>query len=119
NQARAFLVGTALDTGKAGQRLDERVINRLLGERTFFAEAADRYVDDVGGERADGGLAEPHAIDHAAPEVLNEDVGRGDQLAEDRGALVRLQVEDDGTLAAVVVEERGREAGPAIGRRAG
>ena len=67
-------------------------------------EPAERRVDHVGVERADGLVAEPDAIHHARSVVLHDHVGLRRQLRHDRDALGLLQVERDRPLAAVARE---------------
>ena len=90
-----------LDVGEARQRLDDRVVHALLGVRSFLPEAADRHVDQARVQLAQALGAQPQLVDDAGPEVLDEDVGRADQVVQDREAALLLQVEDEGALAAV------------------
>ena len=60
-------------------------------------------------------LAEPHPLDHAGAEILDEHIGAGDQTLQCLHPVRRLQVQHDRALVAVVVEERGGEPAPPIG----
>lgn len=57
-------------------------------------------------------VAEPHAVHHAGPKVLHEDVARPRQLADDLAPAIRPEVERHAPLAAV---EQPEQAAGAVG----
>jgi hypothetical protein len=119
HQARRRLVRARLHGGEAAERLDQRVVDRLLGVGPGLAEAADGDVDDAGRRGAHRRLAEAHALGDAGAEVLHEDVGARGQAQQRLHRRRVLQVERDRALAAVVVEEGGGEAAAPVGPEPG
>ena len=75
DETGAHIVGTALDRREAGGRLDDRIVDPLVRVGPGLAEAIDRDVDDPWVYGPDVGLADPQSLDHARPEILDEDVG--------------------------------------------
>jgi hypothetical protein len=118
HEPRPLMIGAALDAGEARQRLDQRIVHRLLRERPLLAEAADRDVDDVRRQRPHLGFAEAHPLDHPAAEILDEHIRTRDQPLQSLHPVQGLQVQHDRALVAVVVEERSGEAAPLVGRGA-
>ena len=110
HQAGPLLVGARLHGGEARDRLHDGVVGGLGGERPLLAEAADRDIDNVGPDRADVRLADAEPLHHAGAEVLDEDVRRRGEALQQFHAPGMLEVEYDGALVAVVVEERRRQA---------
>ena len=104
NEARSFLVGTRLDRGEAGERLNDRVVDGLVGKRPVFAPAAHGDVDQVRLDSAKVGFADPKSLADAGAEVLDEHVRRFDQLLDRRQPGRRLDVDGDRALVAIVVE---------------
>jgi hypothetical protein len=102
---RTVVVRAALDARQPRQRLDQRIVDRLLGEWALLAEAADRHIDDGRRQRPHRLLTEAHAVDHPGAEVLDEDIRRGDQPLQCLHTGRRLQVQHNRALVAVVVEE--------------
>ena len=98
----ARVLGIDEQAKEAARGLGDGVEGRPVAIRPVRAEARDRAIDQA---RIDalqplGVDAEPRG--HAGAEVLDEDVGAGDQLVE-RGEIVRLLgVERDAALVAVV-----------------
>jgi hypothetical protein len=91
----------------------------IVARLEYLAEAADRDVDDAGGDRTHRRFAETEPLDHPGPEILDEDVGAFAQ-PEQRAAPGRgLEVHRDRALVAVVVEERCREPVAPLRRGAG
>src|SRR6185295_11851572 len=82
-------------------------------------EAADRYVDDFRRRGTDGRLVQPHALDNARPEVLDEHVGAVDEPHQHRLPARVLQVEGNRALVPVVVEIVRRHAAAPVGDVAG
>ena len=99
-----------LDVRESRQGLDDRVVDALLGVRSFLSEAADRDVDETRVQLAQALGAQPQLVDHAGAEVLDEDVCGADEVEQDPDAAFLLQVEDEGPLAPVDRREPGRDA---------
>ena len=110
HQARPLRVGPGLHGGQAAQRLDQRVENRLVGEGALEAEAGDGDVNQARVDLPQGVVAQTEAVGDAGAEVLQEDVGIANQALHRLQPLRGLEIEGDGALVAVVVEERGGEA---------
>ena len=93
--------------------------HRLVHIRPVESEPGDGDVDDLGVELAHRGLSHADPLGHAGSEVLHDDVG-GAGDAPERGQSIRmLEIQHDGALVAVVVQERRREAAPARRRLPG
>ena len=76
-------VGKAGAGGKAAHRLDQRAEARQLSVRPGLAEAGHPHDDQLGVARLSSTSgAEPHLLQRAGPEVLDEHVGGGDQPLE-------------------------------------
>ena len=84
----------------------------LLGSSTIRLRGAvvRAVVDDLRSHRSDGGLVDAEPLHYAGPEVLHEHVGGGGEALQDGPPLARLEVEGNGALVAVEVEELGRES---------
>ena len=86
-------------------------------------EPLERHVDQPRVDLGHGLGSEPELRHGAGPEVLGQDIGRGDELARDRHALRRFQVERDRALVAVECRKEacaGADQTPrivAVGRR--
>src|SRR5215475_762419 len=106
-QPRACLIGARLHRREARKALDDRVVGGLLRIGPDLAEAADRDIDDLWRDGANGLLADAEAISHAGSEVLHKYIGAGGEAQQRITTPRRLQVEDDRALVTVVVEERG------------
>ena len=105
NQARARFVGAPLHAGQAGKRLDQRVVNRLVGVRAGLPKAAHGNVDDVFLGGADVRFVQPQASHHAGAVVLHEHI-RGPRQAQQHFApRRRSRVHAQRALVAVVVQE--------------
>ena len=89
----------------AAHRLRQHVLAALVGVRAGLAEAGADGVDDAWVERAAGVVAEAHAVHHAGAEVVDDDIGAGDQRLHRRHALGVAQVEGDAALVAVEAAE--------------
>ena len=99
----------------AGEPGVERTVGGHLAERPAAPVALRRHVDHVGVDAPHVVVAEPETVEHAAAEVLGDDVGAGAQLQREAAALLGRQVERDALAAAVLgvegerlVELRGR-----------
>src|SRR3954451_5391373 len=92
---------------RAAGRLGDVLVGLRVLERAG-AEALQRRVDQPRVELVQGLPREAEAVHHARAEVLDQDVGAVDQLAEDLLALVGLHVEGEAPL--VAVEHREVEA---------
>ena len=103
-------VGVAGEAHQPADGLHDQVVAGELRALLAAAEAADRGVDDAGVGRRDGGVVEPEPRQGAGAEVLQHDVGAGDQLARDREVVGVLEVEGDRPLVAVDPEEVRRHA---------
>ena len=119
HQPRALLVGAGLDGRQAAERLDHRIVDRLVRPRAFLAEAGDRQVDDPRIDRRDVIVADAESLDHAGAEVLHEDIGCPGDLQQQVAAAGLLEVDGNRALVAVDVEERRRQAAAPVAERAG
>ena len=93
--------------GDAAQSLRHRVGAGQMRIRPVRPVARDRDVDQLRIDLAQFLIAEPVLLGRAGTEILAEDVGLGDQLAQDLAPLRRLQVQRDALHAAVVGLEIG------------
>ena len=117
DEPRPFLIGTGLYGGQPRKGLDDRVVRWLLHPGTHLAESADRHIHDIRFGCADLGLADTEPTDHARPEVLHQYVrARGQALQQTHPAL-GLQIDGDGALVSVDVEERSRHASALVSQR--
>src|SRR5260370_36306088 len=117
-QSGTRFVRAGLNRRQPGKALDHRVVSRLCRVWTLLAEAADRDIDDLRRDGADGPLPDPEALGDAGTKVLDKDIGASGKLQQGLAAALRFQVENDRALVAVVVEERGRKSAPAVGAAA-
>jgi hypothetical protein len=67
-----------------------------------WREAGKRAVDQAGVRRAQSLRIEAEPCHHAGPEILDEDIGFGDQRLRRRHAVRMLQVERDPLLVAII-----------------
>ncbi len=79
----AVRVGVAGDRHQSADRLDHEVVPGPVRGRSVGAVAADREVDEIGIQRAQRVVIEPEPRQGAGSEVLDEDVGIGEQPAQD------------------------------------
>ena len=103
-----------LDVRKTAQGLDDRVVDPFVPVGAALAEPADRDVDDVRAAGPDRVLPDPHPLDRAGAEVLDEHVRRLDQPVEQPPAEIGLEVEHDRLLAPVGAHERARDAADVV-----
>ncbi len=82
-------------------------MGRHAGQRAFAAVAGVLAVDDVGLRRLLLGVADPELRTGVAGEAVDEHVRGGQQLVEERAALVPAQVEGDAALVLVDLDVRG------------
>ena len=106
-------IGRARDAHGAAHRLGDGLVALVVAVGAVRPEALDARVDEAGVERPHRGIAEAQAIEDARPEVLEEDVGALEELAEHLLASRVLQVQ--GQAALVGIE---REVEEAVGVRA-
>jgi len=75
--------------------------------RPLLAEAADGDIDQVRVVAREAGIVDHQPRCHLGLVNVQRHIGAGDQPAQRRHALCRLEIENNGTLAAVVdVESR-------------
>src|SRR5262249_41911834 len=98
------------DGGEARFGLDQEIISLALRERSLVAIAADRAADE-------GRVAAPQLLDREAEarqragfQVLDQNIGLGDQGAKPLAILRSRKIEDDGFLATVQPDEIARLA---------
>jgi hypothetical protein len=108
-RARGRVVREAGDAHVAADRLGQHVVAPLLGIGAVLPERGDGGVDQARIHLLQVLVPEAEALHRAEAPVLGHDVGAGDQLLEQLGALRRLQLERDAELVAVPVL-RGRHA---------
>ena len=100
---RALLARDADDPAHA---LRDQVVAAPRRIRARPAETAHRAVDEPWVHGAERVVAEPQALGHAGPVVLDEDVGALRQPLDDLHAFRALEVHGEPTLAAVHRHER-------------
>ena len=103
--ADARPVRLARDADQAGERLHQRVVARLVGERPRLPERAHRAVDEPLVSRSQRLAAEPEALGGARAQRLHEHVGSVDEPQQRLTALLVLEVERERPLGAVGREE--------------
>ncbi|MNL23785.1 hypothetical protein D3C87_1451880 [compost metagenome] len=97
--------GVAGDAHHARHALDDLVVGGQVRERAVLAEARDRAVDQARIHSLQVFMAKVEPLHHAGPEVLDQHIGAGHELAEDLLAARVLEVERDRALARVLGEE--------------
>ena len=95
-----------LDVSKAGQSLDDRIIDPLLDVRSGVADAADRYIDQARMALAQLVSAEAEPLHGARPEILHQHVGLRDQPGQHLAAGVALDVDRQRALATIRRDEQ-------------
>lgn len=100
DRGRAVRIGADHAEG-AGDRDVADVVSRGRGERSVLAPAGHPAVDEprVAGEAGLGADAE--AFGDAGPVALDQDVGARDEVEHGGGAVLGLEVDEDGALVAV------------------
>ena len=98
-----------LDIGKAGEALDDRVIDPLLDIGTAVADAADRDVDQPRKPLAQFLDAEAKPLHGAGAKILHQHVRLRDQFGKHLAAAVGLDIDRERTLAAIGRDEQRRE----------
>jgi hypothetical protein len=110
SDAHRPLAGQAGDRHEAAHALGDLVEARPRAVGAVLAEAGDAGVDDPGIDRPEIGIGDAEAVLHVGAEVLDDDVGPGDQALEERDAGGRLQIQGQRALVAVEVHEVGAVA---------
>ena len=109
-RARWRPIGGAVDVpGAAERRADRRVAGPLV-ERSGLAEGGDARHDQPRVDRVERLPAEPPALQHARPEILEDDVALGDQPSDDVLAFRDVEVEGHELLVPVIDGEPVRAA---------
>jgi len=85
--------------------LNHRVVSRLIATRAVLAEAGDRAEDEPWMLRGERRVVEAEPRHRTRAEVLDNDVGLVDQLAENSPAFGGLEVEREAFFVAVDTEE--------------
>ena len=112
----------AVDIGGAGDRhqpadgLDDEVVAGPVGRRAARSVARDREVDEPRVQGPERLVVEAEPGEAIAPEVLDQDVGVGQQPAQDGRAVRVLEVEAEAALVAVDREEIGGGPRPGLDR---
>src|SRR5262249_8542299 len=100
----------ALEAGyghQPGEALDDVVEAGAVGGGAILAVTGDGAIDDPGILRRYRPVADVQRLHHARPEVLDDDIGRLRQAAEELLPLRALDVERERALVAVGREEKG------------
>ena len=100
-------VAVAGEGHEAAHSLTDGVEADLVAVGAVLAVSRDVYHDDLGVQLLELVVAEAHDVNGAGAEVLQEDVGDFDQLAEDLLALVGAEVDGEALLATVVLHPVG------------
>ena len=111
-------VRLARDAHQPRHRLRDDVEPGELRVRSVVAEAGRREVDQPRRLRQQRGVTEAERVHRPGPQVFDHDVGARSEPAEQRFAVLGLQIEGDAALVAVephevralVAEERSRRA---------
>ena len=109
--ADGAVAGESVDGHDAAEALGDLVDAGAPGVGAVLAEAGDAAVDDAGVAGAAGGVVDAEAAFDVGAVVLDDDVGALDEGEEDVDGLGLLEVEGEGALVAVEVEEVGGLAG--------
>src|SRR6516162_455552 len=104
-QPWARLVGARLHRRQSGKTLDHRIVGGLFGIWTHLAKAADRDINDLRRDIANGLLADAEPVGDAGANILHKNVGAGGEPQQGPSSSFRLEIEDDRAFVAVVVEE--------------
>ena len=116
---QALAVGLAVDAHHARLGLQHGIVARPVRQWPGLSVGRDRKVDQLRILRCETGIVQAVLLQHARPEVLDQDIGIGEQLVHDRLAVRFGEVQRDTLLAPVVGHEEVTLAiGPA-GARAG
>ena len=105
------------DRGEPAHRLGKGAESRTTGVRADLAEPGDAGQDETRVVRRELRVAQAPALERAGAEVLDDDVGVGDETAEHVLALGRAEVERDPAL--VSVDDLGPEADAVLTRPMG
>ena len=108
-------VRLAGDANQAALSLRRQIERRVAGPRPLRSPARCVAVDDACVRLADLLVAQPQPLHHAGAEVVDHHVAVFRQPKADALRLLRLQVERDATLPAVMGEKVGAE--PVLARR--
>src|SRR5688500_3952326 len=95
----------ARDAHEAAQSLHDDVERRPVGVRAVLSPAGDRAVDEPRVRTHEVLRVEAEVAHRAGPKVLDDDVGTRAELAEQRLAVLALQVEREAALPAVQPRE--------------
>ena len=95
----------------ASEREIVHVVRRIVAVRAVLAEARERAIDEPRVGRAQRFIVRAEPLHDAGAESLDDHVGAGGELLEERLALGRLHVQRQRALVAVDVDE-GRAALP-------
>ena len=87
----------------SSQTLDDRIEHRPLTVRTGRTEARDRGVDDLGVAGSCGGVIDSQSFDDTGSEVLDDDIGIGHQVQNDRKAVFGAGVDGEAAFPAIAV----------------
>ncbi len=98
-------VALAGDAHRPAAGLRDHVEREVVLERPAFAEALHLRVDDARVDRAHHVGAEPQPLDRAGGEVLDEHVGLAGEFLDQIEAALVLQVDGDGFLVGVELQE--------------
>ena len=103
-------VGVVLDCAVSGDALDDRVVDTAVRIGTRRPVAADRNVDEIGIQFAQGGLADSHAVDRSGAVVLHEDVGLLHESLQHFDPPLLREIDHHRALAPVAVGVQRRDA---------
>src|SRR6185295_16522094 len=106
---KAWTVRVDDNAEKTAQCLSHGVVAGTVRVRTARAEAADRAVDELRIQLLQPFAARAETLGGAGTEVLNVNVGAGEQVVEDLAIGGAVEIERDAALVAVVRLEVRRE----------
>src|SRR5688572_29916179 len=78
--------------GQTGERLREQVLSRFISPRAAVTISADRSIDEPWIEGGRRSIIKSQALDDAGSEVLDQDIGAGDEVLYRRQVGWLLQI---------------------------
>ena len=96
----------SLNVCRAGERLNDGIVNPLMRIGTVFAKTADGHIDQLLVEFAHYRLSKTHALHRSGSKVLQQHIGAFGQIKQNLFTFVRFKVYRDRLLTAVAGKKR-------------
>ena len=93
------------DAHHAGETLHDLVVGWIVFQRSIFAEAGDRAVDQISFGFSQRLVTQSQPVHDARPKIFDDHVRRRHQPAEDFFSRGIFQIDGHGTFAGVLSEE--------------